>query len=271
MRPALDELRDLAIRAADAAAAVHRHYRQTPLAVTTKASPTDAVTEADREAERRIVELILASRPEDEILAEEGTAQSGRSGVRWIVDPLDGTTNYLYGWPAWAVSIGVEIEGRLALGVVCDTALDRRFVGIVGYGATLNGLPIEVRDQPELATALIATGFYYASAHRARQAEVLRHVLPYVRDIRRGGSAAIDLCSVAAGLLDGYYEVGLSAWDVAAGSAIAEAAGARVVTVPVANARGPLVVAAGPRLVDELLAVLERAGALAPMPELPGS
>lgn len=265
----LDDLLALALRAADAAAAVHRRYRHAALATTVKGSPTDVVTEADREAERSIVEILVAARPDDGLLAEEGATRSLRSNVRWIVDPLDGTTNYLYGWPAWAVSIGVEIDGRLALGVVYDTALDRRFVGIVGRGAWLNGAPVTVREPSDLSTALVATGFYYAAAHRARQAEVLRHVLPRVRDIRRGGSAAIDLCSVAAGLLDGYYEVGLGEWDVAAGSAIAEAAGARVLRLPVANARGPLVVATAPRLAEALLAVLEEAGALAAMPPLP--
>jgi len=268
MSPPLDDLRDLAIHAAAEAAAVHRHHRRGVLVVTTKASPTDVVTEADREAERLIVQAIAAARPDDGILAEEGATREGTSGVRWIVDPLDGTTNYVYGWPAWAVSIGVEIEGRAVLGVVHDTALERLFVGVAGRGATLNGEPIAVRDHPDLATALIATGFQYVPAHRARQAEVLRHVLPRVRDVRRGGSAAIDLCSVAAGLLDAYYELGLGEWDVAAGSAIAEAAGARVVSIPVAHARGPLVVAAGPRLAEALLALLREAGALEPMPSL---
>ena len=268
MTPPLDELLALARQAAAAGAAVHAAWRGKVLAVTAKASPTDVVTEVDREAERAVVDVIRAARPDDGILAEEGTTAAGRSDVRWVIDPLDGTTNYVYGWPAYAVSIGVEIGGRALVGVVQDTALDREFAGVVGAGATLNGVPIKVRAPPDLATALVATGFQATAAHRARQGQVLAGVLPHVRDVRRGGSAAIDLASVGAGLVDAFFELGLAPWDVAGGSAIAEAAGARIASIDVPNARGPLVVAAAPRIMDGLLDLLRAAGAMGPLPPL---
>jgi myo-inositol-1(or 4)-monophosphatase len=252
----------LAVQAARAGARVHRAGIGRALTVTAKSSPTDVVTEVDHEAERAIVDAITAVRPDDAIVAEESAARGGTSGVRWIVDPLDGTTNYVYRYPAFAVSIGIEIDGTLAAGVVHDTARDRVYTGIVGAGASCNGSPIVVRDHADLATALVATGFQPQPERRAWQAGVLVRVLPIVRDIRRGGSAAIDLCGVASGQLDAFYEAGLAEWDLAAGTAIVRAAGGVVERLERPAAPTPLVVAGGPRLVAPLLACLERAGAL---------
>lgn len=261
-----EELLPLAERAARAGAAVHARWRGQGLNVDTKSSPTDLVTQVDREAERAVVDVIRAARPQDAILAEEGTASGGESGWRWVIDPLDGTTNYVYGWPAYAVSIGVEYDGQPQVGVVHDTALGRVFAGAVGRGATLNGVPITVGQHAELSSALIATGFQATAAHRAQQGQVLARVLPQVRDVRRGGSAAIDIASVACGQLDGFFELGLAPWDLSGGVAIATAAGARVVVEAVANARGPMVVVAGPRLIEGLVGILRAAGAFAPLP-----
>jgi myo-inositol-1(or 4)-monophosphatase len=252
----------LATAAARAGARVHRDGLGRVQQIGTKSTATDLVTEVDREAERVIVDAIVAARPDDAILGEETTRRDGTSGVRWIVDPLDGTTNYVYRYPAYGVSIGIEIDGALAAGVVHDSARDRIYTGIVGAGAACNGRPIAARDEPALATALVATGFQPRPELRAWQAGVLARVLPHVRDVRRGGSAAIDLCGVASGQLDAFYEAGLAEWDTAAGTVIARAAGAVVRELPRPSAPRPLVVAAGPRIVDGLVALLGEAGAL---------
>jgi myo-inositol-1(or 4)-monophosphatase len=174
---------------------------------------------------------------------------SGSSGRRWVVDPLDGTTNYLYRYPAWAVSVALEDgEGGLA-GVVFDPLSEELFSATRGGGAFVNGAPIRVRDPDELGRALVATGFGYDPDVRRGQAEVLLRVLPHVRDVRRAGAAALDLCHVAAGRLDGYFERGINHWDWAAGALIVEEAGGRV--VPLAGGR-PGLAAAGPRLVESL-------------------
>jgi myo-inositol-1(or 4)-monophosphatase len=252
----------LAVRAARAGARVHRDGLGRVQEITAKSSPTDVVTEVDREAERVIVDTIAGERPDDAILGEEATARAGRTGVRWIVDPLDGTTNYLYRYPAFAVSIGIEIDGTLAGGVVHDSARDRVYTGIVGAGAACNGTPIRVRDHADLATALIATGFQPVPARRAWQAEVLTRMLPRVRDVRRGGAAAVDLACVASGQLDAFYEAGLAEWDTAAGAAIVRAAGGVVQVLARPRPPAPLVVASGPRLADALSDALRTSGAL---------
>jgi myo-inositol-1(or 4)-monophosphatase len=193
-----------------------------------KSSTTDMVSDADRAAEETIAEVLARERPDDSLVAEEGSREGGSSGRRWVVDPLDGTTNYLYGFPAWCVSVALEDgDGGLA-GVVHDPWRGETFRAARGGGADLNGDPIRVRDHDDLATALVATGFGYDPERRAMQAEALRRVLPRVRDIRRAGAAALDLAWVAAGRLDGYYERGLSAWDWAAGVLLVREAGGRV-------------------------------------------
>jgi myo-inositol-1(or 4)-monophosphatase len=210
------------------------------------------VSDADRAAEHAISQLLRAERPSDGLLGEEGLAVEGSSGRRWVVDPLDGTTNYLYRYRAWAVSVALEdSEGALA-GVVHDPLNDETFTAERDAGASLNGEPIRVRDLAELERALVATGFGYDPDVRRGQAEVLLRVLPHVRDVRRAGAAALDLCHVAAGRLDGYYERGINHWDWAAGALIVREAGGAV--VPLEGGR-PGLAAAGPRLVEALAAL----------------
>ena len=219
------------------------------------------VSDADRAAERLIVDGIRAARPDDGVLGEEGAAHEGRSGVRWIIDPLDGTTNFLYRIPAFAVSIGIEVAGRPVAGVVVDPVRGETFTAVAGGGAHCNGRPIRVSGAEDLATALVATGFSYDAERRRRQATVLVEVLPQVRDIRRFGAAALDLCWVAAGRVDAFYEQGLAPWDHAAGALIATEAGARTADLTGGSAFGDFVLAASPDLHEPLRRLLLEAGA----------
>lgn len=228
--------------------------------VGTKSSATDMVTEVDRASERLLVAGILAARPDDGILGEEGTDRPGRSGVRWVIDPLDGTTNFLYRLPGFAVSIGVEVGGRSVVGAILDPVHDELFEAVLGRGATRDGAPIRCTALTELAMALIGTGFGYEADVRAEQAGVLTTVLPAVRDIRRFGAAAVDLCSVACGRIDGYYERGLQPWDLAAGGLIATEAGAVLGGADGGPAGAPLTLAAGPGIAGELRSLLREAG-----------
>jgi myo-inositol-1(or 4)-monophosphatase len=236
--------------------------------VATKSSPTDVVTEADQAAELLIRDVIGAARPHDRILGEEGGEDGGSgesSGVRWIVDPLDGTVNYLYGLPDWAVSIAAEAEGTVVAGAVFVPRRDELFSAGRGGGAWLSWGALDVRggDTPQpirlacntgvpLSRALVATGFGYAAGRRVVQGEVLAAVLPRVRDIRRGGSAAVDLCSVASGSVDAYYERGVNLWDIAAGSLIATEAGAAVTGLHGQPPGPSMTLAAGPPLLADL-------------------
>jgi myo-inositol-1(or 4)-monophosphatase len=224
--------------------------------VSTKSTGTDMVTEMDRASEVLISEALLGARPDDGILGEEGAHQAGTSGVRWVVDPLDGTTNYLYGFPGFNVSIAAEIDGEAAVGVVYDVVRDELFSAVRGGGATRNGEPIRASEQTELAHALVGTGFSYEPERRRRQAQALVRVLPRVRDIRRQGAAAIDLCSVACGRLDAYYERGLAPWDLAAGGLIAAEAGATVTDFAGNPATAGAVVAAAAGIAPALLGLL---------------
>lgn len=211
------------------------------------------VSDADRDAEALIRDLLADERPDDGFLGEEGSQADGASGRRWVVDPLDGTTNYLYRFPAWVVSIALEGASGGLVGVVHDPLRRETFTAIRNEGAQLNGTPIAVSSVERLETALIGTGFGYAAERRAEQAAVVARVLPRVRDIRRAGAAALDLCMVACGRLDGYYERGLNAWDWAAGSLIASEAGAAV--LPLAGEPFGLAVAS-PAIADELAALV---------------
>jgi myo-inositol-1(or 4)-monophosphatase len=196
--------------------------------VSAKSSRTDMVSDADRDAEALIRDLLAAERPDDGLLGEEGAQADGASGRRWVVDPLDGTTNYLYRFPAWVVSVALEDAEGALVGVVHDPLHRETFTAARGGGAQRNGREIAVSGVETLDSALIGTGFGYAAERRASQAAVVAELLPRVRDIRRAGAAALDLCMVACGRLDGYYERGLNAWDWAAGSLIAAEAGADV-------------------------------------------
>lgn len=219
------------------------------MGVATKSSETDLVSDADRAAERSIADTLRAERPRDGVLGEEGAAVTAESGRRWLVDPLDGTTNYLYGYPAWSVSIALEDGAGGLVGVVHDPARGETFRASRGGGAELNGVPIAVRDHERLETALLATGFGYASELRATQAEALAEILPRVRDVRRGGSAALDLAWVACGRLDGYFERGLNPWDWAAGRLLVAEAGGLVADLAGEPAG---LVAAGRALISQL-------------------
>ena len=220
--------------------------------VETKSTGTDMVTEMDRASERLIVAGLAARRPDDGILGEEGSDRTGSSGVRWVIDPLDGTTNYLYGFPSWGVAIGAEVDGLAVAGVMRDPVHGETFSAVRGGGAWLDGRRLVVTGPPTLATALVGTGFAYDADRRAEQAKVLVDVLPQVRDVRRAGAAAVDLCWVAAGRLDAFFERGLAPWEWAAASVIAEEAGARTLR----QAGDGLHVAAPSQLFDDLVALV---------------
>jgi myo-inositol-1(or 4)-monophosphatase len=225
--------------------------------VETKTTVTDMVTEMDHRSERLIVDTVLRARPHDAFIGEETGAREGSTGVRWVVDPLDGTTNYLYGHPGFAVSIAAEIDGVVVAGAVFDPVHDELFTAVYGEGAHCNGEPITHSGKTEPATALLATGFAYDPAWRHQQAETLVHLLPRVRDIRRMGAAAVDLCSVACGRVDAYYERGLAEWDLAAGGLIAVEAGAMVGGIDGGPARaGESILAAPPELYEALRALI---------------
>ncbi|OUC96860.1 inositol monophosphatase family protein [Streptosporangium minutum] len=222
-----------------------------PEVLATKSSPTDVVTALDKASEELIRARLKAVRPDDAILGEEG-GSTGDGRVRWIVDPIDGTVNFLYGLPDWAVSIAVEVDGEVVAGVVNVVPRGEVFTAARGEGAWLSGERLRCNTGVPLNRALIATGFGYETGRRRVQAEVLAHVVPRVRDIRRAGSAAADLCSVAAGRVDGYYERGPQVWDYAAGGLIATEAGARLGGLNGGPASPELTLCAAPGLFEEL-------------------
>ncbi|HET7326655.1 MAG TPA: inositol monophosphatase family protein [Nocardioidaceae bacterium] len=262
----LASLLELAVETAQAAGALARRLREeSSIAVAaTKSSPTDVVTESDRASERLIHARIGAIRPDDGFLGEEGASSAGTSGIRWVVDPIDGTVNYLYGIPAWAVSIAAEVDGEVAVGVVHNPVSGETWSASRGAGATvsdrLGERSVRVSTQHGASGALVGTGFGYDARVRARQGAAVAALLPQVRDIRRIGSAALDLCAVASGRLDAYAEHGLQPWDLAAGGLIAAEAGARVAGLAGRPASHHLVVAANPRLFGALEPLLEDAG-----------
>ncbi|MFF3766950.1 inositol monophosphatase family protein [Streptomyces sp. NPDC001922] len=257
-----DELLALALEAARRAGTLLRDGRPEDLGVAaTKSSAIDVVTEMDIASEKLITGFLAQARPHDGFLGEEGSSTEGTSGVRWVIDPIDGTVNYLYGLPSWAVSIAAEIDGETAVGVVAVPMRGETFRAVRGGGAYLGDRPLECRTAPRLAEALIATGFGYRTERKAGQAEVVHRLLTRVRDIRRGGAAAIDLCDVAAGRLNGYYERGINPWDYAAGELIAREAGALTGGRPGEKLTGELAVAAAPGVFEPLQALLEELGA----------
>lgn len=264
--PFRTELLELALEAASQAGALLRDQRPADLGVAaTKSSPIDVVTEMDLAAEKLITGFLAEHRPHDAFLAEEGSlATAGQrggegdgTGVRWIIDPLDGTVNYLYGLPNWAVSIAAELDGEVVAGVVAVPPREETFRAVLDEGAHLGGQPLSCRPAAPLGQSLIGTGFSYVTEHRAAQAEVVRKLITEVRDVRRSGSAAADLCDVAAGRLDGYYERGLNPWDYAAGDLIAREAGARTGGRPGRLVGTELTVAASPETFARLQPLLE--------------
>jgi myo-inositol-1(or 4)-monophosphatase len=242
---------ELAERAARAAGEVlMSYYGRAPEGLASKSSATDPVSDADREAERVIRELLTAERPDDGLVGEEGSRIEGERGRRWIVDPLDGTVNFLYGLRAWGVSIALEDEEGLAVGVVFNPVSGECFAAERGRGATMSGRPIHVTDCRSLGRAMVSTGFSYESERRAQQAAVLVELLPRIRDLRRAGAAALDLAYVAAGRVDAFYERGLKRWDEAAGLLLVHEAGG--VTAELDGEPHGVVAAATPELLEEL-------------------
>jgi myo-inositol-1(or 4)-monophosphatase len=216
---------ELAERAARAAGEVLMSYfGHAAEGLSVKSSPTDPVSDADREAERTILDILAAERPDDGVVGEEGADTEAASGRTWVVDPLDGTVNFLYGLRTWAVSIALEDRAGLAVGVVFNPVDDECFSALRGEGARLGGRPIHVTECASLDRAMVATGFSYEAERRAEQAELLLRLLPQVRDIRRAGAAALDLAYVAAGRVDAFYERGLKRWDEAAGRLLVQEA-----------------------------------------------
>ena len=230
----MNEDLELAERAARAAGDVLMSYFGRDVqGLALKTSPTDPVSDADREAERVIRELLAAERPDDGLVAEEGSRIDGaRSGRRWVVDPLDGTVNFLYGLRTWAVSIALEDADGVAAGVVFNPVDAECFNALRGEGAWLNGHPITVTSCDSLDRAMVATGFSYEANRRAEQAELLLRLLPRIRDLRRAGAAALDLAYVAAGRVDAFYERGLKRWDEAAGRLLVREAGGFIEDLP---------------------------------------
>ena len=259
--PRLDrsELLDLAVFLARVAGDTARGMRAEALAsVETKASPTDLVTRADAAAEQIIVDGIVSARPGDAIVGEEGTARSGETSITWHVDPIDGTTNFVYDIPAWSVSIAAASPGQTEIGVVYSPVADELYTAVRGGGAFLNGRPLTVSDQTDLALSLIGTGFSPHSRIRRVQAGIATTVLPRIRDYRRFGSAALDLCAVAAGRIDGFYETGLNVWDYAAGKLMVEEAGGVCHLCPPNDHHGEWLVAAPVPLADQLRELVEK-------------
>ncbi|MBF4160969.1 inositol monophosphatase family protein [Nocardioides acrostichi] len=272
--PDPQNLLDLALEVAREAGALVRSRREGVVAVAaTKSSATDVVTEADRASERLIRERLRAARPDDALLGEEGDDEPGTSGVRWVVDPIDGTVNFLYGLPQYAVSIAAQTrasaptsgdEGWTTIaGVVLDVAHDVAWAGLRGPGgpvSTRDGVRLRVAEEPRpLGQLLVGTGFSYDSDVRARQGAAVAALLPRVRDIRRLGSCALDVCLVAAGALDGYVEEGVNLWDHAAATLVAEGAGARWRLRRGASGRD-LLVCAPAHTIDALQTAAENAG-----------
>lgn len=256
------ELLQIALEAATRAGAFLRDRRPADLGVAaTKSSAIDVVTEMDIAAEKLITTTLTDRRPNDGLLGEEGASVEGSSGVEWVIDPIDGTVNYLYGLPSWAISIAARKDGETLVGVVHAPMREEIFRAVEGEGAFLNDRPARVRPAPDLSLALVGTGFGYLAERKVQQAEVARRLIPEVRDVRRGGSAAIDLCDVAAGRLDAYYERGLNPWDYAAGDLIAREAGALTGGRPSEPVSPALTIAAPPGLFEQLQARLDELGA----------
>ena len=221
---------------------------------TEKSSAVDFATQMDQLAESLIVKNLLAARPDDGIIAEEGAAQPSKSGVTWVIDPLDGTVNYLYGLPGWNISIAAKDKDGVIAGVVFAPTTNSFWKATKGGGAYFNNNSIKCNDPVNLNLALIATGFSYDLELRKEQGARMQRLIPQIRDLRRNGAAAVDLCYVAMGAVDGYFESSLKEWDFAAGGLIATEAGALISGRSGGAPDGDMVVCAGPSLHAQLLA-----------------
>jgi myo-inositol-1(or 4)-monophosphatase len=263
------ELLQVALRAATAAVELIHDRRPERLSIDNKSTATDMVTEMDRASEQLIRAIIAEERPHDVVVGEEGgeiapeggSGVADGSGVTWWVDPIDGTTNYVYDHPGYNVSIAAGTAAGTLVGVVADPTHGRVYSARAGHGARCDDRPLRLGPAAPLAHTLVATGFAYDPARRGRQGAVVAELLPQVRDIRRMGAAALDLCSVASGRVDAYYEVGLSVWDLAAGALIAQEAGARLGAIDGGPVRPASVLVAHPDRFDELRTLLAELGA----------
>lgn len=254
------ELLAIATTAAHAAGELLvERFRAPRTGVGTKSSSTDMVTDADRASEERILNEILRVRPDDAVLGEETGEARGSSGLRWIVDPLDGTTNFVYGIPQWAVSVACEDEHGPLVGVVHDPVRGETFSAARGAGATRDGNPIRVGGLDDLSRALLATGYGYLADERVAAAAMLPAILGRVRDVRRAGAASLDLAWTACGRVDGYFEVPIAHWDVAAGVLLVAEAGGQVASLEPLGRSGSGMVAAGPGIFEDLRALVEAA------------
>jgi myo-inositol-1(or 4)-monophosphatase len=258
------ELLELARATAEEAAVLVGAGRSTAAdQVDTKSSPVDVVTAVDTASEALIVRRLTEARPDDGVLGEEGAAREGTSGVRWVVDPIDGTVNFLYGLPAYAVSIAAEVDGRSEVGVVLNVATGELFTAVRGRGAWLTApgaaaMQLHGSAPQSLEQTLVATGFGYRVEQRRAQGAVVAQLLTEVRDIRRNGCASLDLCSAAAGRVDAYYELDLKPWDHAAGALVAAEAGLVVTGTASRPFADPMAVVAAPTIAEPLVALLER-------------
>jgi myo-inositol-1(or 4)-monophosphatase len=249
-------LEELAVELAEGAAQVVREGRAAVLDVSAKSTATDLVTQVDRASEQWLTGTIARLRPDDAVLGEEGASRPGTSGVRWVLDPIDGTVNFVLGLPQYAVSVAAEVDGTVVAGAVVNPVTRELFRARRGGGAHLGGIALTGPRAVPLARAVIGTGFAYDAAMRTRQVEVVSRLLPGVADIRRLGAAALDLCFVAAGRLDGYFEAGLNPWDHSAGGLIAAEAGCRTTGLRDAPPGDRFFAAAGPELAPALFARL---------------
>jgi myo-inositol-1(or 4)-monophosphatase len=255
------DLHTLSIDLARGAAAIVREGWQHDLGVSAKTTATDLVTEVDRATERWLVEQLATRRPDDGVLGEEGGGRAGTSGVRWLLDPIDGTVNFVLGLPHYAVSVAAEVEGTVVAGAVCNPVSGEVFHARIGGGAFLDQTPLSgPRDVP-LARAVVGTGFGYDASVRTRQVAAAAPMLARIADLRRLGAASLELCFLAAGRLDAYFEAGLNPWDHAAGGLIATEAGCVVTGLHGRPPSGQLYAAAGPNLAPAFFALLEEVGA----------
>ncbi|MGP4017355.1 inositol monophosphatase family protein [Saccharopolyspora sp. 5N708] len=258
---------EVAVRIAGEAAELARTVRDEAIvdgAVDTKSTETDVVTAGDRAVERLVRERLARLRPGESVLGEEEGGEGALDGLRWVVDPIDGTVNYLYGFPWYSVSLAAQIDGRSVAGAVVEPVSGRVWSAAAGHGAFLDGRRLRVSAADRLDLSLIGTGFSYSVQRRTAQAEVLGRLLGQVRDIRRAGVASLDLCAVGAGWLDGVFEVGLNRWDWAAGALVAAEAGAELRLPAQGSTDGlgdGMIVCAAPGIAKELTEALQRAEA----------
>ncbi|MQA02119.1 MAG: inositol monophosphatase [Streptosporangiales bacterium] len=253
----LAELAALAVDAARAAGTLLLDRQSGPLQLDTKSSDTDVVSDADRAAEQAVTATIAARRPHDAVLAEESGATAGGSGLRWVIDPLDGTVNFVYGRGEWAVSVAVEDDANTLAGAVYVPTRDEMYHATRGGGAYRGDTRLAVPDPASLGQAMLATGFSYDAKRRGEQGGKIAEILPLVRDIRRTGSCAVDLVDLAAGRADAFYEDEVNHWDVAAAALVAREAGATVgIATGGAGEPSLAVLAAGPTLYPAVAAAL---------------